>query len=57
MWPLESGFYRRCNARQLRAVDLNRDGSLDLISANNNEEAVLHLGLGGRQTRSGLEGR
>ncbi|MGJ8641050.1 MAG: VCBS repeat-containing protein [Opitutaceae bacterium] len=44
LWPLESGFHQRTNLRAIEAVDLNQDGLLDLISANNSGKPTLHLG-------------
>lgn len=44
VWPTKSGFHHRGNLRQLRAIDLDGDGVLDLISANNGQTPVIHLG-------------
>lgn len=46
LWPAESGFYQRTNLRQLHAIDLDRDGDLDLVSANNEQKPTIHLGNG-----------
>lgn len=44
LWPRESGFFQRTNLRHLKAIDLNGDGHLDLISANNSDLALIHFG-------------
>ncbi len=44
IWPAASGFHHRGNLRQLQARDLNGDGRLDLVSANNSQRPAIHLG-------------
>lgn len=43
LWPMESGFVQREDLRGLEAVDLNGDGRVDLISANNSAEPRVFL--------------
>ncbi len=47
IWPAKSGFHHRGNLRQLEAHDLDGDGVLDLITANNGQKAVIHRGIPG----------
>lgn len=44
IWPLESGFVQREDLRKLEAVDLNGDGTLDLITGNNSGNPRVFLG-------------
>ena len=45
VWPKRSGFVQRTNLRRIVAADVNHDGSLDFVSANNQEQPTINLGV------------